>query len=113
MEFKRKLPVPRDIKEQFPLSEEIQNIKLEREKEIRNIFEGKSDKLILLIGPCSADREDSVLDYVTRLRKVQDKVADKIFMIPRIYTNKPRTVGLGYKGMLHQPDPTIREAFSP
>ncbi len=109
MEFKRKLPVPRDIKEQFPLSEEIQNIKLEREKEIRSIFEGKSDKLILLIGPCSADREDSVLDYVTRLRKVQDKVADKIFMIPRIYTNKPRTVGLGYKGMLHQPDPTKAE----
>lgn len=105
MEFLRKLPTPQELKEQFPVSEKIARIKAERDKEIRDIFEGKEDKLILIIGPCSADNEDAVIDYISRLRKVQEKVNDKIFIIPRIYTNKPRTIGIGYKGMLHQPDP--------
>ena len=105
MEFCRKLPVPKDIKAQYPVSEEMASLKRQRDDEIKKIFEGKSNKFILIIGPCSADHEDSVLDYIYRLRKVQDKVEDKIFIIPRIYTNKPRTTGDGYKGMLHQPDP--------
>lgn len=105
MKFFRKLPVPKDLKEQFPADERIVKIKQERDPEIRRIFEGKSDKLLLIIGPCSADREDAVLDYVTRLSKVQEKVKDKIMIIPRIYTNKPRTTGGGYKGLVHQPDP--------
>lgn len=105
MEFLRKLPTPQELKEQFPVSNKVMQIKEERDKEIRDIFSGKSDKLILVIGPCSADHEDAVIDYISRLRKVQEKVNDKIFMIPRIYTNKPRTIGVGYKGMLHQPDP--------
>ncbi len=105
MEFLRKLPTPQELKEQHPVSAQIVATKTKRDDEIRNIFEGKSDKLILVIGPCSADNEDAVIDYISRLRTVQEKVADKIFMIPRIYTNKPRTTGIGYKGMLHQPDP--------
>ena len=105
MKFFRKLPVPKDLKEQFPADQRIVKIKQERDPEIRRIFEGKSDKLLLIIGPCSADREDAVLDYVTRLSKVQEKVKDKIMIIPRIYTNKPRTTGGGYKGLVHQPDP--------
>lgn len=105
MKFFRKLPVPKDLKEQFPADERIVKIKQERDPEIRRIFEGKSDKLLLIIGPCSADREDAVLDYVTRLSKVQEKVKDKIMIISRIYTNKPRTTGGGYKGLVHQPDP--------
>ena len=109
MEFVRKLPTPQELKEQFPVSEKIAKIKEARDEEIRNIFEGKDDRLLLVIGPCSADHEDAVIDYITRLRKVQDKVADRILMIPRIYTNKPRTIGVGYKGMLHQPDPEKKE----
>ena len=109
MEFYRKLPTPKELKEEFPASDKIQKIKAERDAEIRAIFEGKNDKLILVIGPCSADREDAVLEYIGRLVKVQEKVKDKIFIIPRIYTNKPRTVGTGYKGMLHQPDPEKKE----
>lgn len=109
MEFIRKLPTPQELKEQFPISEKTAKIKAERDRELKDIFEGKSEKLLLVIGPCSADHEDAVLDYISRLRKVQDKVADKIFMVPRIYTNKPRTVGVGYKGMLHQPDPEKKE----
>ena len=105
MEFLRKLPTPQELKEQFPVSAQIIATKAKRDEEIRDIFEGKSDKLILVIGPCSADHEDAVIDYISRLRKVQEKVEDKIFIIPRIYTNKPRTIGVGYKGMLHQPDP--------
>lgn len=105
MEFLRKLPTPQELKEQFPVSNKVMQIKETRDKEIRDIFSGNSDKLILVIGPCSADHEDAVIDYISRLRKVQEKVSDKIFMIPRIYTNKPRTIGVGYKGMLHQPDP--------
>ena len=100
----RKLPVPKELKEQFPADERIVKIKQERDPEIRRIFEGKSDKLLLIIGPCSADREDAVLDYLTRLSKVQEKVKDKIMIIPRVYTNKPRTTGGGYKGLVHQPE---------
>ncbi len=103
--FEKKLPIPQEIKEMCPLSEKYKKIVQDREKEIADIFTGKSDKLILIIGPCSADQEDSVIDYIARLRKVQEKVQDKIFIIPRIYTNKPRTTGDGYKGMLHQPNP--------
>ncbi len=107
MKFTEKLPIPQQIKEQYPITKELQTIKLNRDAEIRSIFEGKTDKLVLVIGPCSADNEDSVIDYISRLAKVQKKVEDKIFIIPRIYTNKPRTTGDGYKGMLHQPDPNL------
>lgn len=109
MDFVRKLPIPKEIKEQFPIPEDVKKIKEKRDAEIADVFTGKSDKFLLIIGPCSADREDSVLDYVNRLAKVQDKVKDKILIIPRIYTNKPRTTGQGYKGMVHQPDPTKSE----
>ncbi len=105
MQFYRKLPIPMEIKEQFPASAEIKATRDKCVAEMKDIFAGKSDKFILVIGPCSADNEDSVLDYIYRLRGVQDKVSDKIFIVPRIYTNKPRTTGEGYKGMLHQPDP--------
>ena len=105
MEFYRKLPIPKDIKEQFPLSAEGAKCLRERIDSINKVFTGENDKFILVIGPCSADREDAVLDYIYRLRKVEEKVKDKILIIPRIYTNKPRTTGEGYKGMLHQPDP--------
>lgn len=105
MEFLRKLPTPSEIKEEFPLHTEIERIKAERDKTVKDIFEGKDDRLLLLIGPCSADNEDAVLDYLCRLQKAAEKVKDKIFVVPRIYTNKPRTIGAGYKGMLHQPDP--------
>ncbi len=105
MEFYRKLPIPKDIKEQYPVSDELQARRDAIVEELNQVFDGRSDKFILVIGPCSADHEDSVLDYISRLRLVQDKVSDKIIIVPRIYTNKPRTVGDGYKGMLHQPDP--------
>lgn len=105
MDFVRKLPIPKEIKEQYPITEEMAKIKRERDEEIKKVFTSESSKFILVIGPCSADNEDSVLDYVSRLAPVQEKVKDKIIIIPRIYTNKPRTTGDGYKGMLHQPDP--------
>lgn len=105
MEFYRKLPIPKDIKEQFPLAADAARALSNRISELKSVFSGESDKFILVIGPCSADREDAVLDYIYRLRGVQEKVADKILIVPRIYTNKPRTTGEGYKGMLHQPDP--------
>ena len=105
MDFLRKLPIPKDIKEQFPMSENLVKIKEERDKEIRNIFTGADNRLALIIGPCAADNEDSVLDYISRLAVVQEKVKDKVLIIPRIYTNKPRTTGDGYKGMVHQPNP--------
>lgn len=105
MEFERKLPIPKEVKELYPLSDDLKKIVETRKAEIEDIFTGKSDKLALVIGPCSADNEDSVIDYITRLRNIQEKVADKVYIIPRIYTNKPRTTGDGYKGMLHQPDP--------
>lgn len=109
MEFDRKLPIPKLIKEQFPLAEELKELKKKKDDEIRKVFTGDSDKFILIIGPCSADNEDSVLDYVSRLANVQEKVKDKIIIIPRIYTNKPRTTGEGYMGMVHQPDPQKHE----
>lgn len=105
MDFKRKLTIPMEIKEQFPSSANMRRIKEERDREIMDIFTGRSDKVLLIIGPCSADNEDSVLDYVNRLAPVQEKVKDHILIIPRVYTNKPRTTGDGYKGLLHQPDP--------
>ena len=105
MEFKRQLPNPKEVMDLYPLTPEMVAQKEKNDAAIRAIFEGESDKLVLVIGPCSADREDAVLQYISRLRRVQDKVADKIIIIPRIYTNKPRTTGVGYKGMLHQSDP--------
>ena len=105
MNFLRKLPIPKDIKALYPLDEKSLAIKNERQEEIKRIFEGKSDKFILIIGPCSADNKEAVLDYIGRLKLIQDEVKDKILIIPRIYTNKPRTTGDGYKGMLHQPNP--------
>lgn len=105
MIFERKLPIPQEVKKLFPVSEEDAARVEARAAEIKDIFEGKGEKLILIIGPCSADNEDSVIDYISRLRRIEEKVGDKIFIIPRIYTNKPRTTGDGYKGMLHQPDP--------
>lgn len=106
MKFIRKLPIPNDIKEQFPISERCIKIKAERDAQIADVFTGKSDKFLLIIGPCSADNEASVMDYTCRLAKLQEQVKDKILIIPRIYTNKPRTTGEGYKGMATQPDPT-------
>ena len=109
MNFCRKLPIPKDIKELYPLSDEIKTVKAQRDAMIADVFTGKSDKFLLIIGPCSADNEESVMDYIHRLARVQEQVADKILIIPRIYTGKPRTTGTGYKGMLHQPDPTKAE----
>ncbi len=106
MTFIRKLPVPKEIKQQMPLTQNGTEIKKKRDEEIASVFTGESDKFLLIIGPCSADREEPVLDYVSRLARVQEEVKDKIIIIPRIYTNKPRTTGEGYKGMLHQPDPS-------
>ena len=105
MNFQRKLPIPKLVKEEFPLSEKMARVKAERDREIKAVFEGSSDKFILIIGPCSADHSEPVMEYMSRLKKVADQVSDKIIVIPRIYTNKPRTTGQGYKGMLHQPDP--------
>jgi len=105
MQFYRKLPIPQDIKSEFPITPELAARRLSCVNELKDIFSGKSDRMVLVIGPCSADREDAVLDYIYRLRGVQEKVKDKILIVPRIYTNKPRTTGDGYKGMLHQPDP--------
>ena len=109
MDFIRKLPIPKEIKAQFPISDEVKAVKAEKDKAIADVFTGNSDKFILVIGPCSADREDAVMEYIHRLANVQDKVKDKLILIPRIYTNKPRTTGQGYKGMVHQPDPTKSE----
>ena len=105
MNFIRKLPTPKEIKEMYPLDENLAKIKAKNDEEIKKVFTGESDKFILVIGPCSADNEESVIDYIKRLRVVQEQVKDEIIIIPRIYTNKPRTTGAGYKGMLHQPDP--------
>ena len=103
--FLKKLPTPAEIRNQYPIDAAIQELKAKRDQEIRDVFTGKSDKFLAIIGPCSADNEDAVCDYLLRLRKVQDKIADKVLIIPRVYTNKPRTTGEGYKGMVHQPDP--------
>ena len=105
MEFVRKLPIPKEIREMYPLSDASREKKKKFDRELARVFLGESDKKILIIGPCSADHEDSVMDYCTRLAKVSEQVKDKLIIIPRVYTNKPRTTGDGYKGMLHQPDP--------
>lgn len=109
MNYLRKMPLPDEIKKEYPLSAKSIEIKKERDKEIASVFKGESDKFLLIIGPCSADREDAVLEYVNKLAAVQENVKDKIIIIPRIYTNKPRTTGEGYKGMVHQPDPEKEE----
>lgn len=110
-DFIKKLPAPEEIREEIPVPAHLAALKNERDKEIRDVFTGKSKKFLVIIGPCSADNEDSVCDYVTRLAKVNEKVKDKLILIPRIYTNKPRTTGEGYKGMLHQPDPEKKPDF--
>ncbi len=109
MTFIRKLPTPQELKEEFPISPEIMAVKEDRDRQIEDIFTGKDDRFLLIIGPCSADNEDAVLEYMHRMMPVQEKVKDKVFIIPRVYTNKPRTLGRGYKGMLHQPDPEKAE----
>ncbi len=103
--FVRQLPSPDQVKEQTPMSEEMKKIKEQRDRLIQDVITGDSDKFLVIVGPCSADNEDSVCEYTNRLAKVQEKVADRLVLVPRIYTNKPRTTGEGYKGMLHQPDP--------
>ena len=108
MNFHRKLPIPQEVKKEFPLTERMVQIKAERDEKIKAVFDGTSDKFILIIGPCSADHSEPVLEYISRLRKIEEQVSDKIIIIPRIYTNKPRTTGQGYKGMLHQPDPEAK-----
>lgn len=105
MTFHRKLPIPMEVKKEYPVTKRMEQVKVSRDEAIRLVFEGKSDKFLLIVGPCSADHSEPVLEYVSRLRRVQEQVADKIIIIPRLYTNKPRTTGQGYKGMLHQPDP--------
>ena len=105
LEFINKLPTPAEIREQFPIPAELAALKEKRDAKIRKVITGESDKFLVIIGPCSADNETAVVDYTSRLVKVQDKVKDKIIIIPRVYTNKPRTTGEGYKGLLHQPDP--------
>ena len=108
MNFHRKLPIPQEVKKEYPLSDRMAEVKAARDEAIRAVFDGRSDKFILIIGPCSADHSEPVLEYTSRLRKIEDQVSDKIIIIPRIYTNKPRTTGQGYKGMLHQPDPEAK-----
>ena len=108
MNFHRKLPIPEEVKKEFPLTERMKQVKAERDESIRAVFDGSSDKFLLVIGPCSAEHSEPVLEYISRLRRIEEQVSDKIILIPRIYTNKPRTTGKGYKGMLHQPDPNAK-----
>ena len=110
-EFIQKLPTPDEIREQYPLPSHLAELKKQRDKEIRDVITGRSNKFLVIIGPCSADNEEAVCDYVTRLAKVNEKVKDKLILIPRIYTNKPRTTGEGYKGIVHQPDPEKKPDF--
>lgn len=110
-EFVKKLPTPDEIRSEYPVPEHLAKIKEERDDEIRNVITGRSNKFLVIIGPCSADNEDAVCDYVSRLAKVNEKVKDKLVLIPRIYTNKPRTTGDGYKGIVHQPDPEKKPDF--
>lgn len=105
MTFHRKLPIPQEVKKEFPLTKEMEEVKAERDKNIQAVFDGSLNKFLLVIGPCSADHREPVLEYLSRLRRVEEKVSDKLIIIPRIYTNKPRTTGQGYMGMLHQPNP--------
>ena len=105
MKVNAELPLPADLKAEYPLSDKIIALKKKRDQEIRDVFTGKSDKFLVLAGPCSADNEDAVCEYVRRLSRVNERVSDRLVLIPRVYTNKPRTTGEGYKGMLHQPEP--------
>ncbi len=106
MDFKRKLTIPSELKQEYPVTKEMAQAFERRDRELKDILSGNSSRLVLIVGPCSADREESVLDYISRLVPVQEQVKDQILIIPRVYTNKPRTTGAGYKGMLHQPDPS-------
>ena len=108
MTFQRKLPIPAEVKAEFPITEAMLQVKADRDRQINAVFNGSSHKFLLIIGPCSADHKEPVMEYISRLRRVADQVSDKIIMIPRIYTNKPRTTGQGYKGMLHQPNPDAK-----
>ena len=108
MTFHRKLPIPKEVKEEYPLTEKMAAVKAARDESIRAVFDGRSDKFLLVIGPCSADHREPVLEYIERLRRLEEQVKDRLVIIPRIYTNKPRTTGQGYKGMLHQPDPDAK-----
>lgn len=108
MNFHRKLPIPQEVKKDYPLTDRMAQVKAKRDESIRAVFDGRSEKFILVIGPCSADHREPVLEYISRLRRLEEQVSDKIIIIPRIYTNKPRTTGQGYKGMLHQPDPEAK-----
>ncbi len=107
-EFVKKLPTPAEIKEQYPVTAAIEKLKKERDEEIKKVITGESDKFLAIIGPCSADNEEAVCDYINRLVPIQEKIKDKVIIIPRIYTNKPRTTGEGYKGIVHQPDPEAK-----
>ena len=106
--FVKQLPSPEEIKEMSPVTEEMKKVKETRDRLIQDVITGNSDKFLVIVGPCSADNEEAVCDYTNRLAKVQEKVADRLVLVPRIYTNKPRTTGEGYKGMLHQPDPEAK-----
>ncbi len=108
LEFERKLTIPLETKALYPVTPELVPLVEARAKALRDIFEGRDRRLVLIIGPCSADNADSVIDYISRLRRLQEKVADRIFLVPRIYTNKPRTTGEGYMGLVHQPDASRR-----
>ena len=108
MNFHRKLPIPQEVKKEFPLTEKMEAVKAARDEQLKAVFTGESDKFLLIVGPCSADHKEPVLEYISRLRRIEDQVKDKMIIIPRIYTNKPRTTGQGYKGMLHQPDPDAK-----
>ena len=110
-QYVAKLPTPQEIREQFPMPEHLVKCKAERDAEIRAVITGESNKFLVIIGPCSADNEDAVCDYVSRLARVSEKVRDKLILIPRIYTNKPRTTGEGYKGIVSQPDPEKKPDF--
>ena len=110
-EFIRKLPTPEEIRRDYAVPERIARLKEERDREIRDVFMGKSNKFLVIIGPCSADNEDAVCDYVSRLARVNEKVKDRLILIPRVYTNKPRTTGAGYRGLVHQPDPEKKPDF--
>ena len=103
--YRKPVPTPEEIREQYKVPQNVVDLKTKRDQEIRDVLTGKDDRFLVVIGPCSADNQDSVLDYLTRLSKVNEQVKDKLIIIPRVYTNKPRTTGEGYKGMVHQPDP--------
>ena len=103
--MEKKLPTPKEIKELYPVSEAVAKCKEEKDQELRDVISGKSDRFIVIIGPCSADNEEAVCDYISRLAPIQEKIRDRVLIVPRVYTNKPRTTGEGYKGMFHQPDP--------